>query len=314
MTTRVWSRSYQSYGEFYSEAYGEQIAELRTAGTFGVTFLEAHQPAGDWSDAPTPDLAYNWAADRPVPFSADLSAGRFNGSMQPGEALLQAPGAATSIQVHGRHVVRGVGIPYASVLKRVENDELPPTGDFGRLHAGAVRDAVLAALVKTLWREVGEGSPHGALFVDGAVLQILARLTWLSGTSVKRAFRGGLTRRQLRAVEDYISANLDRQIGLGELSALLDLSAWHFCRAFKVSVGQTPAAWMTERRVEKAKERMRGDPFAPVTEIAFEVGFGSSSAFSTAFRRVVGRPPRSWRRDVLFASKTGEVEAREEQD
>ena len=112
--------------------------------------------------------------------------------------------------------------------------------------------------------------------------------------------RGGLTGRNRRIVCDYIEAHLDEDIPLGTLAALVGISPFHLCRAFKAETGLPPHRWQIRRRVERAKE-MLADPRRSVMEIAFDLGFGSSSHFAYRFRQETGTQPTQYRRSLLAA-------------
>jgi AraC family transcriptional regulator len=148
------------------------------------------------------------------------------------------------------------------------------------------------------WRECGQSSPHGALGADGMLLQIAGALLILRDGRCKPA-RGGLAAWQVRHVCDYLLSNLDRDVSLAELATLVDLSPHHFCRAFKESTGASPHTWFSQRRIERAQEIIAETPGMGLTEVALSVGFGSQSAFGTAFRRVTGTTPSAWRRERL---------------
>ena len=67
---------------------------------------------------------------------------------------------------------------------------------------------------------------------------------------------------------------------------------------FKQTVGQGPLDYLTRWRIELAAARIRrGDDTVAV--IARDVGYGSESALSTAFKRVTGTSPRAYRAAAL---------------
>lgn len=61
-------------------------------------------------------------------------------------------------------------------------------------------------------------------------------------------------------------------------------------------MGTTPSAYILERRLVRAAERLAAAPEASITEIAFELGFNDSAYFARAFRQRFGVSPREWRR------------------
>jgi AraC family transcriptional regulator len=121
-----------------------------------------------------------------------------------------------------------------------------------------------------------------------------------SGADVRVArplLRGGLAGWQQRTVTAYIQKNYAKQIPLATLAQLVCLSPCHFSRAFKQSFGVPPSQYHVERRIEHAK-RLLANRQLSVTEIGEEIGFLSSNAFATAFRKVTGATPRAYARSL----------------
>jgi AraC-like DNA-binding protein len=76
----------------------------------------------------------------------------------------------------------------------------------------------------------------------------------------------------------------------------------HFSRSFRQAFGETPHQYLLRRRIERAKELLRGTEHS-VTEICLSVGFQSLGSFSTAFRSLVGEPPTAYRRRWRLAER-----------
>ena len=85
---------------------------------------------------------------------------------------------------------------------------------------------------------------------DSILVQLLqsARLCQLKGK-----LTGGLSPKVLSQVKEYIDANYGQKIQLRQLAELAGLSEYHFCRMFKQSLAQTPQAYLTQVRIEKAQ-------------------------------------------------------------
>jgi AraC family transcriptional regulator len=85
----------------------------------------------------------------------------------------------------------------------------------------------------------------------------------------------------IRRVAEYIRANLDEQLTLGDLACLVDLSPRQFFRIFSITFGTTPHRYIVNERVALAKELIfRGQM---LVEIASVLGFASQSHFSGVF-------------------------------
>jgi AraC family transcriptional regulator len=106
---------------------------------------------------------------------------------------------------------------------------------------------------------------------------------------------GGLARWQTKRTLAYIEANLPSKISTRQLAALVGFSQSHFCRAFKRSLGLAPMAYVSSRRVERAKVIMRSTT-EPLSQIALACGFADQSHLTRSFHRRAGMSPSLWRR------------------
>ena len=107
--------------------------------------------------------------------------------------------------------------------------------------------------------------------------------------------RGGLPAWQTRRVFAHVEANLCRRIPIRDLAQLLDLSASHFCRAFKCTFGVSPRDYVLRRRIEVAQGLMLTTS-EPLSSIALRCGMCDQAHFTRSFHRVVGETPYVWRR------------------
>lgn len=84
---------------------------------------------------------------------------------------------------------------------------------------------------------------------------------------------------------------------LGQLATAAVVSRATLARRFTDLVGQPPMAYLTEWRLALAADLLRADA-ASITAIARQVGYANPFAFSTAFKRRFGVPPRDFRRSA----------------
>ena len=109
--------------------------------------------------------------------------------------------------------------------------------------------------------------------------------------------RGGLAGWQKRTVVEFIEEHLAENISLAKLAQLIQLSPYHFCRAFKQSFGVPPHRYHTSRRIERAKALL-ANPGNSVTNIGMTIGFSETSSFTAVFRKTTGMTPTDYRRDL----------------
>lgn len=99
-----------------------------------------------------------------------------------------------------------------------------------------------------------------------------------------------------RAVEAlrHIEAHADEPLSLSALAGRARLTRFHFLRSFRAAVGSTPHQSLLAARLRRAA-RLLLETRLPVTDVAFEAGFGDLSNFIRTFRRATGRSPRAFR-------------------
>ena len=89
-------------------------------------------------------------------------------------------------------------------------------------------------------------------------------------------------------------------VHLGAAAAAAGLSPFHFLRTFAEVVGVTPHQYVVRTRLRRAA-RLLAATTRPITDVAYDVGFGDLSNFVRTFRRAAGVSPRRFR----AASHTG---------
>jgi AraC-like DNA-binding protein len=100
-------------------------------------------------------------------------------------------------------------------------------------------------------------------------------------------------RRMLQA-RDTMDRRFSKPLDVPALARVAHTSPAHFSRQFRATFGETPHRYLQRRRVERAMELLR-ETDRPVTEICFEVGWGSLGTFSRTFRAIVGESPSAYR-------------------
>lgn len=99
----------------------------------------------------------------------------------------------------------------------------------------------------------------------------------------------------LRRARDHADRHYTEPLDLDTLAGIAGLSKFHFQRLFKATYARTPAAYVSERRVERAQDLLRATNLT-VTEVCHAVGFSSLGSFSSRFRELVGETPSEFQR------------------
>ena len=160
----------------------------------------------------------------------------------------------------------------------------------------AVADPLVAASLESLASELKSPQETGSLYVDRLADVLVLHLLRTSGGRIPEADeKGGLSPAALRTVCERLEASAERGISLEELAREVGMSRFHFARAFRRSTAKSPHQYLTELRIERAKQMLVHSDL-PVVEVAFAAGFGSQSHFTHTFRRATGLTPAAFRR------------------
>jgi AraC family transcriptional regulator len=108
----------------------------------------------------------------------------------------------------------------------------------------------------------------------------------------------------------HIQANLDQDLGLATLGDRANLSPAHLQRVFKAAVGETPKAYVTRLRVERAAFCLLAHE-SQVGEISANCGFQNPETFIRAFRRRYDASPSAYRSTQRAAAANWHKERRE---
>ena len=98
----------------------------------------------------------------------------------------------------------------------------------------------------------------------------------------------------LYQAKEFILTNLENEnLSVNDLSKHLNVSRFTLIRRFKKVNNSTPNFYIQKIRLEKAKELIK-NKVANVTEIAFKVGFSSTTYFSYSFKKEFGLTPKEY--------------------
>ena len=145
--------------------------------------------------------------------------------------------------------------------------------------------------------EVGNADPSSRQYGEALSLVLMHELIRSERTTNGAAprLRGGLPRWQQKRVAEFIQEHLAEDISLATLAELVDLSLYHFARAFKLSFGVPPHRYHMARRMDRARSLLRGSALS-VTQIGIQIGFRDTSSFTRAYRKFAGVAPSEYRR------------------
>jgi AraC-like DNA-binding protein len=164
------------------------------------------------------------------------------------------------------------------------------------------RDEVVHHIGASLLQAVRRPAEANQLFVDHMMLALTAHVAKAYG-ELRNAevLSGGLAPWQVKRACEKLEADLAGKLTLQDIAAEVGISASHFSRAFRASVGLPPHQWLLRQRIAAAKQLMTVRSLS-LAEIAIAAGFANQSHFTRVFSTLVGVSPRVWRREVRDAA------------
>ena len=101
--------------------------------------------------------------------------------------------------------------------------------------------------------------------------------------------------RHLQRALKFMSADLKRSRGVGNLASAVGISQRQLTHIFSNITGMSPRAYWRQLSLEHARTLILESPFS-LTEIALRSGFSDASHFTMQFRRLYGETPGSVRK------------------
>lgn len=102
---------------------------------------------------------------------------------------------------------------------------------------------------------------------------------------------------QILKVLVYIESHLDEELSLEKMAKIACISPFYFHRLFHAYMDETLSEHVKRLRLVRAQERLQYSD-APITEIAFDLGYETPSGFTKVFQQVIGRSPREYRKTM----------------
>lgn len=212
-----------------------------------------------------------------------------------GEVNLVVPGEA-----HDGQAADATGWSYRMFYVKPEalfeaSKALSPKPFLPDFRMGVIHDPTLAACVAATHEKLS--SP------DVSLLEKETRLLWLLAEWISRHAdqrrpwpKIRPERGAARLTRDYIMAHMGRDIPLEELAGAANLSPFHLVRLFTREYGLPPHAFLTQVRLDRAKELLSGA--TRLADVAAETGFADQSHLTRLFKRRFGLTPGRFRKIV----------------
>ncbi len=101
----------------------------------------------------------------------------------------------------------------------------------------------------------------------------------------------------IKQAQGYIEENFHKDISLDDISRKLNISPYYFSKLFKEETGENYVEYVTERRMNQAKNLLKNADKS-IKEICAEVGYSDPNYFSRIFKKYQGVTPTEYKENV----------------
>jgi len=260
--------------------------------------MRSDQPMRGRSLAVPPEAAFSFHVPLTAPFFSDLwMAGKSKALPHAslGDAFLFDLNENPTVRLDTSFDSLRFYVPQAALDEMADEAGIPrPKGLHARQFGG--HDLVMYGFAQAIAGALDRPGDGSAMFCEYIALAFFAHIVRAyGGSAIKQFARGGLAPWQIRRAYEFIDANLANDPSISDVSEQCGLSSGYFSRAFKRESGFSPHRWLMKKRVERARELLRGSDLR-LAEIAQVCGFVDQSHFARVFSRSEGCSPGRWRR------------------
>lgn len=217
------------------------------------------------------------------------------------------------VNFHCRHAIKPIeNLRYIDIMLKPEyvNDTLKGTedlflllqlGDFSALSPHIIKDNLLLhfegeerkrieLLLEWTREEQQKHAPASNLILYSALTMLLSLVfrKMAENQNVRISLNDHLL--------DYIKQNCANRLIIKDLAAKCGYTAEHFSRMFKEYTGKAPISYVTECRINKAKELLIKTDQS-IETIMFECGFSNRTAFFKKFSELEKTTPLQFRKN-----------------
>lgn len=109
-------------------------------------------------------------------------------------------------------------------------------------------------------------------------------------------------REEVKIAKDYIDKNYNKELTLEEVAEKVMLTPCYFSRIFKNEAGKSFIKYLTDVRINKAKELLN-DYSLKIYQVSYMVGYDNVKHFVSTFKKQVGLSPSEYRRNICWGKR-----------
>ncbi|ANA81495.1 AraC family transcriptional regulator [Paenibacillus glucanolyticus] len=108
--------------------------------------------------------------------------------------------------------------------------------------------------------------------------------------------------RTVKQMINYMASQYAHPVSIEQMCASLGYNRAYLSRIFKQETGMTPITYLLKLRIDQSKRLLRERPDLSIEQVSASVGLTDPLYFSRQFKRLVGRSPTRYRKDIMSAA------------
>ena len=294
----VTQQTASSLADFYRDPASPYAAfpqEHRSGGSMPIRFVRAEQQPFEATNPKVPEVQLIFVKKADMQFQWDVGDGLTEEiRAKSGDLALAPASTAISYRCFEEHEIINLYLEAAGLNALFEQHASGSLASLDALtNATLFRDEILRRTMMQMWVESARTGGTSDLLMDGLTQVLIARLLDKAGALRCPQVILPLSQDELSRLD----AIIDDRLTVEDLATTLDMPRWTFADAFKATTGDTPHAYVTGKRIDKACDFLCfGD--MPLAEIAYACGFSSQAHMTTVFGQKLGITPGRYRQEA----------------
>lgn len=145
-----------------------------------------------------------------------------------------------------------------------------------------------------------EESSHMAAI--GYLHLIWAEIMNQSGRPSRLTLSEPQVQRTVKQMISYMASQYAHPVSIEQMCTSLGYNRAYLSRIFKQETGMTPITYLLKLRIDQSKRLLRERPDLSIEQVSASVGLTDPLYFSRQFKRLVGRSPSRYRKDIISSS------------
>jgi AraC family transcriptional regulator len=276
--------------------YADFAKDVRKPESAAFTIMRIEQGAFESADPAHSDFYFG------IPDTGNgLGYRKFNNvwrdlTLKPSALEITPPGSTVEYDLRVPHSLVILASPENETKALMRRIAKKSVSDFGNLHECAMSAGPkINPLIHAIWRATSIEDQTQRLQADSLFTSLIANCLQEAGHMKKRQDSDErLCNWQLKKAVLLINEQMAEPITLASIAEAMDMSEYHFLRAFRNATGLPPHQYQIMLRVTMARQMIVRTKLG-LSEIAFAAGFSSHAHMTTTLKKWTGKTPADYR-------------------